>query len=93
MAYFSYHAIHGDRGLTAWWALRHGIEEVRTELAMVSAERQRLEHRVRLLRDDHLHPDMLDERARGMLNLIGPDELVILTPQAAPSDALDHQVR
>jgi len=81
MAYFAYHAVHGDRGLTTWWSLRHNIDEARAELAMVKAERQHLEHRVSLLQPHHLHPDMLDEQARRMLNLIGPHEVIILTPE------------
>ncbi|MBB4264956.1 FtsB family cell division protein [Roseospira visakhapatnamensis] len=87
MAYFAYHAVHGDRGLTTWWSLRHAIKEARAELAVVSAERRELEHRVSLLRPDHLHPDMLDEQARRMLNLIGPDEIMVLNAEVAPASA------
>ncbi len=87
MAYFAYHAMHGDRGITTWWSLRHGIEAAREELATVSAERQRLEHRVSLLRPHHLHPDILDEQARRMLNLIGPNEVIVLTPEDTTTSA------
>ncbi|MBB4312168.1 cell division protein FtsB [Roseospira marina] len=51
-----------------------------SERAAVAAERAILERRVALLKPGHPHPDMLDERAREMLNLIGPDEVLILTP-------------
>jgi len=86
MVYFAYHAVHGDRGLTTWLSLQHGIEQARAELAEVSEERRYLEHRVSLLRPDHLHPDMLDEQARRMLNLIGRDEVLVLLP-----DDLAHE--
>jgi cell division protein FtsB len=46
----------------------------------VRAERDALDHRVGLLRPEHLDRDMLDERAREMLNLAGPNEIVILRP-------------
>ena len=38
------------------------------ELERVTAERKQWEHRVSLLRADKLDPDLLDERARAMLN-------------------------
>jgi cell division protein FtsB len=80
LSYFGYHAIHGERGLMTWWQLRQDIRIAEAERAAVAAQRRALEQRVALLKSNHLHPDMLDERARDMLNLIGPDELVILTP-------------
>lgn len=80
LAYFGFHAVHGERGLLVWWQLRQDLQAAQTEQAALAAERETLEHRVRLLRKDHLHPDMLDERARAMLNLIGPDEVVVVPP-------------
>ena len=38
------------------------------ELNRLSNERQELEHRVRLLRSESLDPDLLEERARAVLN-------------------------
>lgn len=85
LAYFGYHAVNGERGLLVWWQLRHDIQVAASEHAALAAERELLEHRVHLLRRNHLHPDMLDERARAMLNLIGPDELVIVPPTEPPT--------
>ena len=48
--------------------------------AVLAAERTRLEHRVQLLRPDSLDPDLLEERARDMLNYGSDDELLILLP-------------
>ena len=45
------------------------------------AEESRLERRVALLRRDNLDPDMLDERARVVLNFAAPGELVIFIEQ------------
>lgn len=78
VAYFAYHAANGERGLLAWWQLRQDIRAAEAIHADLTAERQRLEHRAALLYRDRLHPDMLDERARTMLNLIGPDEVLVL---------------
>ncbi len=76
-AYFAYHLVQGDRGLTAWLRLTQQVRDARTTLAAVEAERRTLERRVDLLRPEHLDPDMLDERARSQLNLVAPNEVVI----------------
>ena len=76
--YFVYHAVQGDRGLMAWLMLNQQIREATAVRDSVAAERAAWEHRVALLRPDSLDPDMLDERARAVLNLGNPDELVIL---------------
>ena len=76
-AYFAYHAVQGDRGLLAWARVANEIESARAVFAEAVAERRLLEHRVALLRPEHLDPDMLDERARTLLNLVGENEFVI----------------
>ena len=76
-AYFAYHLVQGDRGLTAWLRLTQQVRDARTTLAAVEAERMTLERRVNLLRPEHLDRDMLDERARSQLNLAQPNEIVI----------------
>jgi len=77
VAYFAYHTVEGDRGVLAWIRLKNEILEAELQLAKVTTERQALEHRVLLLRPDHLDPDMLEERARAMLNMGREDEMVI----------------
>lgn len=77
LAYFAYHTVEGDRGVLAWVRLNNEILAAEMELANVTTERQTLEHRVLLLRPDHLDPDMLEERARTMLNMGRADEVVI----------------
>ena len=81
--YFVFHVFHGDRGLIAWAQLRQQVVEVEATAKAMAAERQYLENTVRLLHPESLDPDMLDERARLMLNFGHPDELVILDPQVA----------
>jgi cell division protein FtsB len=76
-AYFAYHLVEGDRGLIAWRGLADRISVAEAERGTVHAERSALEERVNLLRPGHLDRDMLDERARAVLNRIGPDERVI----------------
>ena len=83
VGYFAYHTVEGDRGVLAWMHLRNDIVDAELQLAKVTSERQQLEHRVLLLRPDHLDPDMLEERARAMLNMGHPDEVEVLDAPAA----------
>lgn len=85
-AYFGYHAVEGDRGLIAWWQVTQELKNANATYARVHDEREALERRVALLGPDKLDLDLLDERAHAMLDLAGPDEVVIFdNPAAAPA--------
>ncbi|HSD34245.1 MAG TPA: septum formation initiator family protein, partial [Alphaproteobacteria bacterium] len=77
-SYFAYHAVEGDRGLRSWLKLRQEIADAKSSEAELAAERDRLERRVALLRPESLDRDMLEERARAVLNLARPEDRVIL---------------
>ena len=87
VVYFAYHTVEGERGVLAWMHLKAQLEESELQLSKVTSDRQELEHRVLLLRPDHLDPDMLEERARIMLNMVHDGEQVILEKpdQSAPA--------
>ena len=76
--YFAYHAVNGDRGITAWFALKQQVTDTQAVHDKLVAERRRLEHRVGLLKPESLDPDMLEERVRHMLNYGRADDVVIL---------------
>jgi cell division protein FtsB len=77
--YFGFQAFTGDRGLLER-AERNAILAAKTqELAKLDIERQDLEREARLLRDDSLSADLLDERARSLLGLADPRDYVIRT--------------
>lgn len=78
--YFAYHLVEGDRGLVAWLRVSQQVRDARAALEDAEAERRTLEHHVQLLRPEHLDRDMLDEQARRALDLVGPNEVMILTP-------------
>jgi cell division protein FtsB len=77
VAYFAYHTVEGDRGVQAYFRLQGEILDAEMRLARISSERTEMEHRVQLLRPDHLDPDMLEERARIMLNMGREGEVVV----------------
>lgn len=88
VAYFAYHTVHGDRGLVALTHLQSEVARAQATLDQVTGEREELERRASLLRPDNLDPDLLEERARVVLNQSHPDDLVILLPRrAAPQPA------
>ncbi len=81
--YFGYHLVEGDRGLFAWVALKERIREADRLADQVHAQLAIEDHRVWLLRPQHLDPDLLDEQARGALNLSAPGEVVIMNGDPA----------
>lgn len=77
LGFFAWHTLHGSRGLIALGAIQEQIALAETELARLEEERTRMERRVNALRAEHLDGDALDERARRMLNMAAPDEIVL----------------
>lgn len=78
--YFIYHAVQGDRGILAWLRVNQQLEAAQVELAKSATDRAALEQRVALLNNSSLDLDMLEERARIMLNFSDPDDVVIFLP-------------
>jgi cell division protein FtsB len=78
IGYFGVNAYTGARGLRANQDLAQQMSELTSELAGLKLERASWEHRVALLRADALDPDLLDERARAMLNYADPHDLVMM---------------
>jgi cell division protein FtsB len=77
LSYFGFHAFQGEYGIYAKYRLQERTASLHAELAQVRKERERIEHRVRLLADGTLEKDMLEEQARRSLNLARADELII----------------
>lgn len=80
VGYFVYYAVQGDRGLIALKRIESEISRAEQVLGQVRDERERMERRASLLRADHLDRDMLDERARAMLNLTHPNDVILSLP-------------
>ena len=82
--YFAYNLVEGDRGFLAWTRLTRQIRAEDARLDALRAERAALKLKVSDLTPNHLDPDLLDERVRATLNLVGPNERVIMKPAANP---------
>lgn len=88
MIYFAYHIMQGERGLFSWMRLRQKITESEQHLSQIQSEKETLERQVYLLRPDSLDQDMLEQRAREVLNWGSPGDIVIHdnTPNALPDN-------
>ncbi len=78
--YFGYHLVNGDRGLLAMAHLQREVMIADQNLAEAQATQKIWERRVSELRNQSLDPDMLDERARVLLNYAKKDDIIIFTP-------------
>ena len=79
IGYFGVNAYTGKNGIKARQELDQEIAELASELQQVKAERARWQRRVGLLKTDQIDPDMLDERARQLLNFVDPHDVTVMT--------------
>ena len=84
-AYFGWNATQGDRGLVAYAQRQELLRQVVADQQAAKTERDGWEIRVSGLRARHLDPDTLDERARAMLNLADPNDIIV---KLGPKDKL-----
>jgi cell division protein FtsB len=77
--YFGYHLVNGDRGLLAMAQLQRETQIADQNFAEADATRKIWERRVSELRNQSLDPDMLDERARALLNYSKKDDVIVFT--------------
>lgn len=83
LAYFAVHAIQGDRGLLAKDRLLTEIAAAEATLDDLRGERAGIERLADGLGPRALDLDLLDERARVMLNVARPDEVVLFFDDGA----------
>jgi len=75
--YFCWNATRGEHGLTAYAQREKQLVAAQAEFKAADAEHDSWENRVAGLRANHIDPDTLDERARAMLNLADPADIVV----------------
>ena len=78
IGYFGVNAYTGKNGINARQELDQQIAGLASEVERVKAERVRWERRIALLKADRIDPDMLDERARQLLNYTDPRDLTVM---------------
>ena len=85
VGYFGWNVVQGNRGLLAYAQRQQLLAQAQADQAKAQAERDAWERRVAGLRSKHIDADMLDERARAMLNLAEPSDIIV---PYAPQDRL-----
>ena len=78
IGYFGVNAFTGNHGLKAKQDLDLQIAELTRERDRLKADRAQWDRRVALLRSASLDPDMLDERARGLLEYVHQNDITLL---------------
>ncbi|MGO1117521.1 FtsB family cell division protein [Rhodovibrionaceae bacterium A322] len=81
VAYFAYHTVQGERGFLAYLHLSQELQQAEAIQSDLAQERQVMERRVALLGSQNLDPDLLDERARELLNYGQKGDLLIFLPE------------
>ena len=71
-------AIAGPSGILAWSENQRLLEERQAQVAVLAAERDELQNRVRLLDPRNMDSDLAGELLRKDLNVVHPDEKVML---------------
>lgn len=77
-SYFGFYAFCGERGYQKYLYLQKEVEYAKTIANQYQHKKEVLNAEVRMLSPGSLDLDMLDERARMVLNLAGDGEFVIL---------------
>src|SRR5262249_9148086 len=83
IGYFGVNAFSGDYGLKAKQDIDQQIVTLTAELTHLQAERGQWERRLGLLKSKTIDPDMLDERARSLLDYTHPNELTLMVTEPA----------
>ena len=87
IGYFGVNAFSGNHGLNAKQDIDLQTSALSAELAKLQVERKQWERRVALLKSRGLDPDMLDERARALLEYAHPNDLTLALPPPRPTPA------
>ncbi len=71
-------AVAGPSGLLAWSENQRLLDQRREEVKRLQDERDDMRNRVTLLDPRHTDPDLTGELLRNNLNVVHPDEMVLM---------------
>ncbi len=78
VVYFGFHSFCGERNIYRYFALKQEIAQAQKKAQKYEAQKNKLQLKVKHLSDISLDTDLLDERARVVLNMAADDEFIIL---------------
>ena len=76
--YFAFYAVNGERGVIRYMSLRQEITDAQKVATEYRTQKLSLEEKVKHLSNTSLDLDLLEERARVVLNMAAQDEFIIL---------------
>lgn len=71
-------AIAGPSGILSWGEHRRLLDERQQQIQQLTAERNAVQNRVARLDPRHVDPDLAGELLRSNLNVVHPDEIVMM---------------
>jgi cell division protein FtsB len=77
--YLAYHVLTGAFGIESQQEMLAEMEVLKARQASLQIEIDAYRHRIALFNPNKLDPDILTERARVLLGLVHPDDLLIVT--------------
>ena len=78
LAYFSYHALTGERGILKYWDIQEKIEEKDFTLLQLREKREVLQQKIKRLHPKSIDMDFLEEKAIEILNYFHPAHVLIV---------------
>jgi cell division protein FtsB len=87
IGYFGVNAFSGNHGLKAKQDIDQQIASLSSELAQLQVLHGQWRRRIALLKSSGLDPDMLDERARALLDYAHPNDLTLMLEGPRHSDS------
>ena len=77
--YLGFNVIGGQYGIESQKQMRIDIEDLKSKSATLSAEIDSYQHKSSLFDSTSLDPDILSEKARALLQMAQPDDLIVMT--------------
>jgi cell division protein FtsB len=77
--YLGFNVVGGQFGIESQKQMRADIEDLKAQSATLQAEIDSYQHKASLFDPSSLDPDIVSERARALLQMAQPDDLVVMT--------------
>lgn len=77
--YLGFNMIGGQFGVTSQKQMRVDIEALKAQSATLQADIDSYRHKASLFDPSKLDPDILTEKARALLQMAQPDDLIVMT--------------
>jgi cell division protein FtsB len=80
--YLAFNVVSGQFGIESQKEMHAEIEELKAQSGALQAEIDAFSHRVALFDSARLDPDIVSERARALLSMAQPDDIIVMVDPA-----------